>query len=283
TAAAQPTPLTDRLTLGDAAAEAAHELTADKSEVVRWDLGQTARWLLPGDGKSWEGGRFGCTMKVDPDRPNYLTARFWGGEANPNYLVLLCEGKQVGYRHLGDVEVLGLPDDEPRSPGRFYYVSTPLPRALTRGKRQVRLEVRASGPIFPYAARFEQYQRPMTEPSGGVYGLYTHSDGCFVPPADEPQGQAPPAVRRTEPGPEVLTGVTKRVNDNLAAMLRSARPLNQMQLQFLARAYFVKWTAAHGKKAALEQVVRGVDELCRRFRADPDELWHDPVTWNPGW
>src|SRR5436305_14490640 len=161
TVAAAPPSAVDQLTPGDAGSESAHQVTAEKGEVVKGALDQPARRLLPGGEQPWEGGRFGFTMKVDPGRPNYLTVRLWGGEPNPNALVLFCEGKQVGYRHLGDVDVLALPDDEPRYVGRFYYVTTPLPRAMTLGKKQVRLEIRGSGPIWGYGRTFAEYQKPM--------------------------------------------------------------------------------------------------------------------------
>ena len=66
---------------------------------------------------------------------NYFTAKFFGGEVNPNRLILFCEGKQVGYRHLGDIGILDFGSErEPGFKGRFYYIATPLPRELTRGK-----------------------------------------------------------------------------------------------------------------------------------------------------
>ena len=65
---------------GDAASEAAHQFDAGKSETIKGALEQAARRLLPGQEQTWEGGRVSFTIKVDPERPNYLTARFWGGE-----------------------------------------------------------------------------------------------------------------------------------------------------------------------------------------------------------
>lgn len=277
------TPLVDDLVLGDAAAESAHELKADKSEVVRGALEQPARRLLPGGTPAWEGGRLSFTMKVDPAQPNYLTARFWGGEVNPNLLILFCEGKQVGYRHLGDIDVLALPDDEPRYNGRFYYATTPLPRALTKGKTEVKLEIRSNGPVWGYARTFEQFQKPMTTPSRAIYRLATHTDGCFVPPADEKQGEVPKETVRTEPGEEVLEAVKKRVNGTLDGLLKSRRPLNQMQAQLLAKAYFVKWTVAFQNPKAVEQVTRSADDRYAAWKKDPAAVWHDVATWNPDW
>ena len=139
------TPTLDDLVLGNAASETEHHLVGVKSEVVQGALKLPARRLLPGGEQPWEGGRLSFTMKVDPKEPNYVTARFWGDEVDKNFLVLFCEGKQVGYRFLGDVDVLALPDDEPRYNGRFYYSTTPLPRALTAGKTEVHLDITAMG------------------------------------------------------------------------------------------------------------------------------------------
>src|SRR5262249_54398041 len=109
-AMAEPPALLDDLHLADSQSESAHHLTTDRSEVVDGAMGQKARRLLPAGGKAWEGGKMSFTMAVDPERPTYLTVRLWGGDPNPNALILFCEGKQVGYRHLGDVDVLALPD-----------------------------------------------------------------------------------------------------------------------------------------------------------------------------
>ena len=132
--AARPTALVDRVVLGDARSEQSHKLQAAQSDTTRGALGEPARKLLPGGGLPWEGGKVSITIKVDPAQQTYVTARFWGDEPNENYLLLFCQGKQVGYRHLGDVDVLALPDEEPRYNGRFYYVTTPLPREMTQGK-----------------------------------------------------------------------------------------------------------------------------------------------------
>ena len=69
---------------------------------------------------------------------------------------------------------------------------------------QKTFEIRASGRLWGYGTTFEQYQQKMAEPSRGIYRVYTHTDGCFVPPADEPQGVAviDPPVRKT-PGAAV--------------------------------------------------------------------------------
>jgi len=282
--ASQPTALLDDLILGNPASETAHHGVVEKSEVLTAGaLGASARRLLPGGAQPWEGGHLAFTMKVDPAKPNYLTARFWGDEINENYLILFCEGKQVGYRHLGDIDVLALPDEEPRYNGRFYYATTPLPRALTAGKSEVHLEIRSNGPIWGYAKNFEQYQKPMTTPSRAIYRLATHTDGCFSPPADEKQGDAPKDAVRAQPGEEVLATTKQRVNGTLDGLLKSKRPVNQMQAQLLARAFFVKWTIAFQNPKAVEQVVASADERYQAWKKDPAAVWHDAATWNPDW
>src|SRR5208283_3367758 len=144
---------------------------------------------------------------------NYFTARFWGSDENTNRLILYCEGKQIGYRHLGDIDVLDSPNGGRACNERFFYTTTPLPFAMTKGKTNLDLEIRATGRIWSYGTFFEQYQKPMTGPSRGIYRACTHTDGFFAPPADENQGDAPanPPVRK-EPGPEVLDKLKARVS-----------------------------------------------------------------------
>lgn len=280
---AASTPLTDDLLFGDSVAEKKHQLSDEKSEIVSGALGQMARRLSPGGKQPWEGGRVSFTMKVDPAQQNYFTARFWGDEVNPNLLILFCEGKQIGYRHLGDIDVLALPDDEPRYNGRFYYATTPLPRALTAGKNEVHLEIRSNGPVWGYGKNFDEYQKPMTAPSRAIYRVATHTDGCFIPPADEKQGEAPRETVRNTPGEEVLAEVKKRVNGTLDGFLKSKRPLNQMQAQLLAKAYVVKWTVAFQNPKVIEQVTRSADDRYAAWKKDAPAVWHDAATWNPDW
>lgn len=284
-APARPAPTDgDTLAFGDPASEKAHALKPDHSDTVRGGLGLPARRLLPPASPGWEGGRIAFTLRVDPERPNYLTARFWGDDVSEDRLILFCAGKQIGYRHLGDVDLLDHGSDAPVYNGRFYYTTTPLPLDLTRGKTQVDFEIRASGPIWGYGTSFEQYQKPMKEPTRGIYAVYTHTDGYFVPPPSEKQGDAPPTPPvRKQPGPEVLDQVKARVSGEINGALRATRPLNQMQMHLLARAYHVKWSPAYQNGKAVEQVTRSMDALYAAWKQDPKLLETDRSTWNPGW
>ena len=225
-------------------------------------------------------------MKVDPDKINYMTVRLWGSDMNENRLKLFCEGKQVGYHHLGDVDLLdfGTDGDSPAFNGRFFYNTSPLPLALTKGKSELHFEVRSIGRIWGYGATFDEYQKPMEQPTRGIYCLYTHTDGYFTPPASEKQGEAPahPPVRQT-PGPEMLDVVKARVNGEIDGQLRHDTPLNQMQMQMLARAYLISWTHAYHNPKVLTQVVRGLDALFVAYRKNPKLAESEPSTYNPDW
>ncbi len=281
--AAQST-FVDTLSFGDAASEQGHGLTAEHSDTIEGGLGTPARRLLPRDPVSWEGGSLSFTMKVDPEKPNYFTVKLWGDDVTQNRLILLVEGKQVGYRHLGDVDILDFGTEARGYNGRFYYNTSPLPEDLTRGKTEIHCQIRSIGRIWGYGTTFEQYQKPFTEPTRGIYRIYTHTDGFFEPPADETQGAAPttPPVRR-EPGPEVLEQLKARVNREVDGLLTRPGPLNQPQAQFLAKAYFVKSTPAFQNPKVINKALQSLDATFVAFRKNPKLAEADPATYNPDW
>ena len=286
-APAQATPsVLDTLAFGSAPSEQSHQLSADPgaAETVTGGLGEPARRLLPCSPQDWQGGQMAFTLKVDPAQPTYFTIKLWGSDVSENRLYLFCEGKQIGYRHLGDVDMLDAGTDQPAYAGRFYYATTPLPLTMTQGKTALHFEIRSTGRVWGYGTTFEQYQKTMTEPTRGIYSVYTHTDGFFAPPADEKQGQAPasPPVRQM-PGPEVLDALKTRVNHEVSNLLTSSRPLGQMQMQFLARAYGVKWTTAYQNPKAIEQITKGLDAVYFAYRKDPKLAQADPATPNPDW
>jgi hypothetical protein len=286
-AAAATQPPLDVIHLGDPGSEKAHDLKGDHQELVSdGALGETARRLLPLDNPNWQGGRIDFTMKVDPDKQNYFTAKFWGGEANANRLVLFVDGKQVGYHHIGDVDLLDFGNDsgEAPCPGKFFYNTCPLPLQATSGKNEVSLEIRAMGEIWGYGQTFEQYQKNVGGPGRGIYAVYTHTDGTLVPPPEEKQGAAPaePPVR-SSPGLEVFDELKRRVNHQIDGELRSPNPPNEMQMLFLAKASGVKWTSAYQNPKVVERVIGGLDALYQEWKKNPKLAQDDPVTPNPGW
>lgn len=275
---------TDTLVFGDVASERAHALVATRSDTITGALGEPARRLLAPATADWRGGTVAFTLKVDPTQPNYLTIRLSGDEVAANRLVLTIGGKQIGYLHLGDYELLDYGSEELSYNGRFYYRTTPLPLALTQGKTELACEIRSHGPTWGYGASFEQYQKPMTEPSRGLYRVYSHTEGCFVPSADEQQGEAPrdPPLRRS-PGPEVIDAVKARVSRALNGILTRAAPPNQMEMQFLAHAWRVTWTAAYHNPQTIARIIAGADKLAADFKANPRIAEAGPASWNPDW
>lgn len=274
----------DNIVFADPASETGHGLKASHSDLTTNSLGTAARILLPSGEPAWDGGRLAFTLAVDPVKQNYATARFWGSDATVNDLLLFCEGKQIGYRHLGDIDLLDIGGELAPFPGRYFYTTTPLPPAMTRGKTNLTLEIRSSGPTWGYGNTFDKFQKPMTTPTRGIYNLYTHTDNYFTPPASEKQGSAPETLPvRTMPGAEVMDKLKARVNGEVNNLLKSTRPLNEMQMEFLARAYYVKWTPAYQNSKVAGQVAQGMDALFAAWRENPELAHNDPSTPNPGW
>ena len=276
-------PVLDRIDFGVSASEAAHACSTEASAVRAGPDDTPCRVLLPLDPPTWEGGRIAFRMQVDPERQTYFTARFWGGEANENMLVLFCEGKQVGYRHLGDIDVLCPSDQEPSYTGRFQYVTTPLPISITRGRTTVDLEIRSTGRIWPYGTTFEQYQKPMSMPSRQLFAVVTHLDPASARTVFHEPKQPPMPPVRTAPDNTVFQKLYTRINGRLDRMLTSPEPLTQMQAAFLARAFSVSWTTAYRNPRAVEQVIRVADARYDTWQKTPDAIWQDASTWNPGW
>ena len=167
--------------------------------------------------------------------------------------------------------------------GRFFYKTSPLPLAMTRGKAELHFQIRCIGRIWGYGTTFEQYQKPMTEPTRGLYRVYTHTDGFFAPPPAEKQGTAPASPTHAAPGPEVLDQLKARESREITALLAADRPPSQMQMQFLARAYGILWTPAYRNPKTISRIVNGLDAVCAAYRRDPTLAQSDPATPNPDW
>ena len=244
------------------------------------------RILLPQTPQSWQGGSIAFTMKVDPNKPNYFTIRLWGDDSNPNRLILFCEGKQVGYLHLGDIDQLDFGNEgtDPAFNGRFFYTTSPLPTEMTQGKTELHFEIRSIGQIWGYGSTFDKFQKTMTTPTKGIYRVYTHTDGFFVPLADEKQGSVPanpPAAKLV--GADALDKVKDRVNHTIDGLLTTTKPLDQMQAEFLARSYHITWTRAYQNAQVVTQVTGALDWLYSEYKKDPALMLNDPSTPNPGW
>ena len=189
-------------------------------------LHQPVRRLLPLDPPSWDGGSVSFTMKVDPDKPNYFTARFSGDEVTENRLMLYVEGKQIGWRHLGEVDQLDFGTWEPAYPGRFYYSTSPLAGAVDQ--RQDRAAVRDSQQRPHLGLRPRLRSVPEADDRAvarALPGLHAHRR-LLHPARRREAGLGAGRIRRCRqtPGPEVLDQVKERVNRELDSVAGLARP-----------------------------------------------------------
>ena len=221
----QPTAVVDDVAFGDDLSEQKHGLKEEKSESFRGGMDQPARKLLPGGGNSWEGGTLEWTLKIDPKEQNYVTVKLWGSDKGQDSgrLVLFADGLQVGYRREADYDVLSQCEEEPLAPGRFVYVTLPLPPKLTHGKSSLDLKIISLGAMWYYGQTFAQYQKDLTQPTRGIYRAYTHATPRFAPAASEKQGEMPAARTRSTARANVISKSKEIVKDRLAKLLAKGR------------------------------------------------------------
>jgi len=82
----QASPVVDSLQFGNPQSEKQHLTKVNLSEIIEGEFGLSARKLLPPEQENWRGGRMTFTVDVDPNKPNYVTTKFWGHEfCKPQY------------------------------------------------------------------------------------------------------------------------------------------------------------------------------------------------------
>lgn len=279
----------DSIYFGNDSSETDHQFQTTASEVKTGGLGQPCRILLPLNPPSQYGGNVRFVLKVDPEKTNYFTVKLWGSDVSAEEetrLLLLAEGKQVGIRHLGDIDCLDVMSEKPRFPHRFTYITTALPESLTKGKSSIAFEIRGLGRIWGYGDTWERFQKPLTQPTRGIYGAYTHTEPCFIPPLHETQGQIPTSVRMDQHNDQNDQDVLKQIKERVCQEVEkalAAKTLDQMRIQFLANAYFVSWTPAYQNPRAIDQIVQSMDQMYRDYQSDPNRVRWDPATWNVDW
>ena len=262
----------DSIRFGDPESELNHGFFGQEIGLVESAaLGEPARKLLPTEPISWQGGSMKFKMHVNPRRINYATVKLWGGDVNENLLIVSIDGKQIGYRLFGDVDILDHGSAEPAVPGRFYYVTMPIPMSATYRRNMVEFEIAATGPIAPEKRDFADYQLEMRSPSRGIYGFYVHDDGFFLPPADERQGIPPePIPPEPEDAGRAVEAFRSRANARINRWFEpGARFRTQEEMQLAAHAYSIRWTKAYRNPAIVEKLIAGLDELALRNMEDP--------------
>ena len=273
----------DAIQFGEPGSEKSHGLESDDSEVIRGGLDEPARILLPRAPASWQGGSVKFKLRVNPNRQNYVTLKLWGGDVNENLLILHADGRQVGYRSRGDIGLLDYGSPEPAVPGRFYYVTLPLPMSATYRRERVEFEIVSTGRIWEPGRTFEQYQKKMLTPSRGLYRFYVHDHSYFKPPAEDRQGVRPEPVL-PPPQPESFEALKERVNRELDRLLGpDGRFTNQMQLLMAAEAAGLEWSRACRNPEAVRRIVAGLDNCYLRWREDPSLASDDRSAVYPAW
>jgi len=259
----------DTLILGDPASESAHAYTSEHAEHIQGAMGETATRLLPLSPASHDGGSISFTMKVDPEKQNYVSARLWGSDksaAKGHHLVLYADGKQVGYRRESDYDLLNRAETDPQSAGRFIYETRPLPLAMTKGRTEIPMKIVGLGSIYNYATVWDKYQSKLEEPTRGIYRIYTHTNPRIEPPVTEKQGTAPAVTEsRSVAGPEVIEQSRKIVNERIAKALKSDPGTKWNDLGLLSDAYRVPWTPAYKNPAAVNLATKAADNLAAAF------------------
>lgn len=163
----------DQIEFGNLENEKAHGLGADNSSTFKGATGLDARQFFADHNTTWRGGECTFTMKVDSAAQNYFTLLVDGQECCSNSLMLFINGKQIGYRTRGDLTPIYEGDSIPRD--RMCYLTLPLPLSETQGCSEAKIGIRCFGPIDTTGVEFDEYQKPMTTPSIGIYRGYTHT------------------------------------------------------------------------------------------------------------
>ena len=264
----------DSIQFGNPQSEQSHKLNDKGSEIVEGALGLSARKILPKSAAHWRGNRITFRMAIDPDKLNYVTAKFWGSDyaEKPSRLFLFADGKQIGQRHLGQIDPIDILSEHKRFPERFFYKTLPLPLTLTKGKKTVELGIEVHGHIWGYGSTFDKYQRALEAPSRTIYRCYSHTESFFEPESNEVQGTEPPAKIQNGPGEEVVQEIKDRINKSIQRTMKSKAIPNLETIRFLSNACFESWTDAYHNKEVLERIVKGIDHQYLEFKKDPTKF-----------
>lgn len=296
--AVPPPRVLDGIVFGDAASESAHRLVAELSSAVAADdgaLSQSARVFHPTEPATYWGGGATLALKVAKSGTTYVSVKLWGGDFNPTdgdewrlHLYAHVDGsvQQIGYQEQGVLDSLDALHWQPRSPGRFFLHTLPLPESLTRGRTELTLEIRATGRIWSYGGTPEKYFYPLEEDSRPVYALYTHDTP--YPSLDEGDvfGSAPSAhARPASETEEAIDAVRARVEEDLANILAGADParLDGWQIQELVEAYL--WRDPAGANPGFEspetfdRIFAAIDGRYRAWSVDAKELTGSSQQW----
>jgi len=282
--AASQTPTTDTLQFGNAASEQLHAFSGSNTAVIKGGLGELCRKILQPKTPSWQSEPMTFKLKINPKKRNYITVKFWGSDISHDHLLMLIDGKQMGYMHLGDYDLLDYETCEPRDVplsanpnpqylGRFTYTTFLLPEIATKEKKEIQVSIRAVGKIWGYGNDFQQFQKNVSQDSRGIYAVYIH-DTPFFQPTDAELAKitiSPPSQRTDAPKID-LNLVKTRVNEEIRKCLEHKTKRDVERMVLLAEAYHVSWSAAWHNRKAVEFVIDAIDELARRYVKEPNKV-----------
>jgi hypothetical protein len=166
---------------GDAASESAHAMTQPAATNGTGMFGQTTRVIAASPtapSAPANNAVLTFTMACDPTLQTYLTVKLWGGDTTPGVIYLYDAGRGYALTNYEGQSVPQLDDQDdttPMSPGRFVYVTMPIPLASTQGKQTVTLTLNAAESFSYYSGRATtdlgagQTTRPL-------YAAFTHTD-----------------------------------------------------------------------------------------------------------
>ena len=272
--------ITDFIRLGDAESERAHQFAGKETAIVKNSIGVAGRKILKPEKENWQSAPMSFRLKVDPKEKNYITVKFWGGDVTHDHLVMFIDGKQMGYMHLGDYDILDYEQCEPRDaphssnpnpqyPGRFTYTTFLLPEIATKGRRSIEVSIRATGKIWGYGNTFEQFQKNVSQDSRGIYAVYIHKNPWLVP---DSKVSVKPPVPRTDI-PEInLDAVKARINREIDKSLKSDPMRDPWRLTLLSEGYYVPWCHAYRNPKVVKFVLDAIDGVARRFVKEPGKV-----------
>lgn len=278
----------DTVVFGDAASETAHGLSASLSDVVSGALSESARVFNPQATPGWWGGSAAFTVKVDPTQTTYLTVKLWGGDvadkANQSHnwrLQLFVDGKSVGWYDEGPVDNLDQLGTDPRSPGRFFFHTLPLPETYTNGEQALQLEIRSMGRIWDYGGTVDAYFDDQIEPSRPVYRVYTHTDPYFSPAPSDVLGAAPATAFRPNQDEAAIEKLTSSVLAEHNALIYGggAYGSDAWGFNMLAEGYTWKDSPAYRNPDALTAICAAIDSRYNAWKADPSVLTGSDQQW----
>ena len=281
-------PVLDTVVFGDTASETAHTLTAAASDVVAGALGQSARVLNPQAQPGWWGGSTRFTVTVDPQKTTYVTVKLWGGDTagaaddtEDWRLQLFVDGKSVGWYDEAPVDNLDLLGIEPRSPGRFFLHTLPLPESYTSGNTTLQIEIRSMGRIYAYGGSVDQFFRSQTTPSRPIYRVYTHTDPYFVPAEDDEFGEAPTPATRVNDDASTLATITAKVLDQHRQLIYGggAYTTDAWGFNELAEGYAWKESPAYRNPDAIAAICAAIDGRYNAWKADATVLTASDQQW----